>query len=71
VILAIFLPVWVDAFAPSKYKTLWMTISISSNGAGTILGYGLAAAVVTISDSWWWAFYLIIVGMIVPIIYLV
>ena len=71
VVLAIFLPVWVDAFAPSDKKTLWMTLSISANVAGTLCGYGLAAAVVTaIPSGWWWAFYILIAAMIAPIVYL-
>ena len=71
VILAIFLPVWVDAFAPKKFKTLWMTISISATGVGTLVGYGLAAAAVTVSDSWHWAFYIMMTAMIIPIVYLI
>lgn len=34
VILAIFLPVWVDAFAPNNKKTTWMTLNIVASPLG-------------------------------------
>ena len=71
VILAIFLPVWVDAFGPQRFKTLWMTLTISATGTGCILGYGLAAASLSYTESWYWAFYITMILMIVPIIYLI
>jgi len=70
VILAIFMPVWVDAFSPSKLKTTWMTLIIMASPIGMLLGYGLAAVVVTVTAHWWWAFYINIVAMAPPILYL-
>ena len=59
VILAIFLPVWVDAFAPSTKKTTWMTLVIAAAPMGLLAGYGMSALIVTYTDSWWFAFYTI------------
>ena len=67
VILAIFLPVWVDAFAPMEKKTRWMTLIITAAPMGLLAGYGMSAIVISTSDEWWWAFYLIIIVM-VPLI---
>ena len=67
VILAIFLPVWVDAFAPVDKKTRWMTLIITAAPMGLLAGYGMSAIVISTSDEWWWAFYLIIIAM-VPLI---
>ena len=67
VILAIFLPVWVDAFAPVEKKTRWMTLIITAAPMGLLAGYGMSAVVISTSDEWWWAFYLIIIVM-VPLI---
>ena len=61
VILAIFLPVWVDAFAPTEKKTRWMTLIITAAPMGLLAGYGMSAIVITLSDSWWWAFYIVII----------
>eukprot|EP00353_Schmidingerella_taraikaensis_P003122 CAMPEP_0185571434 /NCGR_PEP_ID=MMETSP0434-20130131/3477_1 /TAXON_ID=626734 ORGANISM="Favella taraikaensis, Strain Fe Narragansett Bay" /NCGR_SAMPLE_ID=MMETSP0434 /ASSEMBLY_ACC=CAM_ASM_000379 /LENGTH=66 /DNA_ID=CAMNT_0028186867 /DNA_START=396 /DNA_END=599 /DNA_ORIENTATION=+ len=50
---------------------MWMTLSISANPIGTLAGYALAASVVTVSSSaWCWAFYILIIAMIAPIVYL-
>ena len=65
VILAIFLPVWVDAFAPVEKKTRWMTLIITAAPMGLLAGYGMSAVVISTSDEWWWAFYLIIIFIIV------
>ena len=64
VILAIFLPVWVDAFAPSDKKTTWMTLIIIAAPKGMLLGYGMAAVIVSLTEDWWWAFYIIIFTMV-------
>ena len=66
VILAIFLPVWVDAFAPNEKKTMWMTLIITAAPMGLLAGYGMSAVVITLSDSWWWAFY-IVIFVIIPL----
>jgi len=63
VILAIFLPVWVDCFAPLQKKTTWMTLIITAAPMGLLAGYGMSALVVTYTDSWWWTFYIIILVM--------
>ena len=64
VILAIFLPVWVDAFSPQDNKTTWMTLIIMASPMGMLIGYGLAAIVVTLSERWWLTFYYVISVMI-------
>ena len=65
VILSIFLPVWVDAFAPSERKTTWMTLIIVAAPKGMLMGYGMAAVILSTSeDNWYWAFYAIIFAMV-------
>ena len=67
VILAIFLPVWVDAFAPRDRKTKWMTYIISAAPLGLLTGYSMSALIVTFGIAWQWAFYIHIV-MLLPFI---
>lgn len=70
VILAIFLPVWVDAFAPTEKKTRWMTLIITAAPMGLLAGYGMSAVVISITDSWWWAFY-IVIAMMIPLMFII
>ena len=64
VILAIYLPVWVDAFAPQDKKTTWMTLTIIAAPKGVLVGYGLSALVLTLSIDWEWAFYILVLSMV-------
>jgi MFS family permease len=66
VILSIYLPVWVDAFAPRHSKTKWMTFIITAAPAGLFLGYSMTAVIVMFDVSWQWAFYRPII-MLIPI----
>jgi len=66
VVLAIFLPVWVDSFAPRDKKTTWLTYNIAASPAGLLTGYGMSAAVVLYDITWYWAFYIHII-MLLPI----
>jgi predicted MFS family arabinose efflux permease len=52
VIFAIFLPVWVDAFAPRDRKTKWMTYIISAAPLGLLSGYLMSAFVLMAGLSW-------------------
>lgn len=65
VILSIFLPVWVDAYAPNESRTKWMTYIITAAPAGLFFGYTMTAAIVMQGVSWQWAFYLHII-MLIP-----
>lgn len=40
-----------------------MTLIIMASPIGMLLGYGLAALVVTFSERWWWVFYYVIMTM--------
>ena len=66
VILAIYLPVWVDAFAPSHMKTKWMTMIITAAPGGLFFGYTMTAGIVSIGVSWQWAFYIHII-LLIPV----
>jgi predicted MFS family arabinose efflux permease len=52
VILSIYLPVWVDAFAPRETKTRWMTLIITAAPAGLFVGYTMTAVIVMLGISW-------------------
>jgi hypothetical protein len=52
VILAIFLPVWVDAYAPKDRKTKWMSLIISAAPLGNLTGYSMSAVIVTYGVAW-------------------
>jgi predicted MFS family arabinose efflux permease len=67
VILSIYLPVWVDAFAPKKNKTKWMTYIITAAPAGLFLGYTMTAVIVMFQIQWQWAFYIHII-LLIPMI---
>lgn len=67
VILAIFLPVWVDAYALRDRKTKWMTYIISAAPLGLLTGYSMSAVIVTFGIAWQWAFYIHIV-LLIPFI---
>jgi MFS family permease len=56
VFLAIYLPVWVDAFAPRHKKTRWMTYNIMAAPLGLLVGYALTAIIVSLGMDWRWAF---------------
>jgi len=66
VILSIYLPVWVDAFAPSDMKTKWMTLIITAAPAGLFFGYSMTAAIIMMDISWPWAFYIHII-LLIPV----
>ena len=66
VILSIYLPVWVDAFAPKDRKTKWMTYIITAAPAGLFTGYSMSALIVSFDISWQWAFYIHII-LLLPI----
>lgn len=66
VILSIYLPVWVDAFAPRHTKTKWMTMIITAAPAGLFVGYSMTALIVMMGISWQWAFYIHII-MLIPV----
>ena len=66
VILSIYLPVWVDAFAPRDRKTKWMTYIITAAPAGLFTGYAMSATIVSLGIAWQWAFYIHIM-MLLPI----
>ena len=40
-----------------------MTLCISASPIGLLFGYAVSAIVVALTDSGWWAFYLLIVSM--------
>jgi MFS family permease len=61
--MTIFLPVWVDAFAPKEKRTRWMTLCLCASPMGLLTGYFVSAIVVAYTDSWWWAFYILILSM--------
>lgn len=61
VIMAIFLPVWVDAFADEERKTKWMTYIMGAAPLGMITGYSMTALIVSLNINWKWAFYIHIV----------
>lgn len=67
VILTIFLPVWVDAYAPRDRQTKWMTYIISAAPLGLLTGYSMSAVIVTFGIAWQWAFYIHIV-LLIPFI---
>ena len=67
VVLAIFLPVWTDAFAPTASKTKWLTFTIAAAPMGLLTGYGISALIITMSNQWKLAFITIII-MMVPLI---
>jgi predicted MFS family arabinose efflux permease len=52
VILSIYLPVWVDAYAPRHTKTKWMTFIITAAPAGLFIGYSMTAVIVMFEFSW-------------------
>lgn len=62
----IYIPVWVDLFAPKKEKSLWMTTMIGGVILGMLLGYIVAALIITFAQ-WEWAFYFQILA-IIPLI---
>jgi predicted MFS family arabinose efflux permease len=66
VILSIYLPVWVDAFAPHCMKTRWMTLIITAAPAGLFVGYSMTACIVMLGISWQWAFYIHII-LLIPV----
>jgi len=47
----IYCPVWVDLFAPEKWKTLWLTFLQLSVPLGVILGYAFTALLQTFEIS--------------------
>lgn len=66
VILSIYLPVWVDAYAPRNRKTRWMTFIITAAPAGLFVGYTMSAMIVMFGVNWQWAFYIHII-MLIPV----
>ena len=66
VIFTIYIPIWVDMSAPQENKSKWMTILISGVTMGMLLGYILAAFIISIAD-WKWAFY-VQISAVVPLI---
>ena len=66
VILTIYLPVWVDAFAPISKKTKWMTVIITAAPGGLFIGYTMTALIVSMGLSWQWSFYIHII-MLIPV----
>jgi MFS family permease len=67
VIQAIFLPVWVDFFAPHDRKTKWMTWIIGAAPLGMLSGYSMSALIVSFGLHWCWAFYIHVV-LLLPFI---
>jgi len=66
IFLTIFLPVWVDTFAPREKKTRWMTYNITAAPLGLLSGYGITAVIVTAQINWRWSFWRNIM-MLLPI----
>lgn len=66
VILSIYLPVWVDAYAPRAMETRWMTLIITAAPAGLFVGYTMTACIVMLGILWRWAFYIHII-LLIPV----
>jgi len=47
----IYVPIWVDLFAPKKSKSLWMTVMVAGVVLGMLLGYIVTALIITF--TWW------------------
>lgn len=50
VMFTIYIPVWVDLFAPKKEKSLWMTTMIGGVILGMLLGYIVTAFIITYAE---------------------
>lgn len=66
VFFSIYLPVWIDFFAPKEKRVRWMTLLLIAVPSGVISGYLCAALVVSWGMTWKLAFYIQIV-MLVPL----
>jgi MFS family permease len=51
------MPVWADAFANDKQKSVWLTFLILSSPLGIVVGFTLTSIMVSYA-SWHWSFWL-------------
>jgi len=58
VFLCIYFPVWVDVFASTKSKTIWLTILQASVPFGIVIGYAMTALFVNQADNWKISYYI-------------
>ena len=50
-------PVWVDRFAPEKYKSIYLTFWLLGTPLGVVFGYGLTFVCIKYL-TWRWAYYI-------------
>ena len=56
--LAIFMPVWADAFGSRKGKAMWITVLLLASPLGIFLGFSVTSVFVSYPDlGWEWSFY--------------
>ena len=57
ILMCVFGPVWVDRFAPEKYKSIYLTFLLLGTPLGVVFGYGLTFVCIKYL-TWRWAYYI-------------
>lgn len=58
VFLLIYIPLYIDAFADKKSKSMWMSAALLASPIGTLFGFAITAFTISKYESWRLSFYI-------------
>ena len=69
IFLLIYIPLYIDAFADKKSKSLWMSAALLASPIGTLVGFAFTAFTISKYESWRLSFFIYAIVMAIGFLF--